>query len=507
MTGGGILPRGYIAAEFLENGPNQAYIITDFLADVDFGAKCSFEQPPTANGTTYLIGAYRPYFVAPRFTSASVITGGFSDAKVIRINGVTERSGRHISQLNYKNSKVLAVDEFELSLTELAGFSGDKKLGVFAYNDNSVAKLSIAGTRIFDISFSHKSDEIGHFIPAVSPQGEACFFDTITKTPFFSSTDSKFLVGFTLSQARNLSKLPVTENGKLTVSLPWESQWDTGVQNALSIAATKGWTIIVQYSDPEVATTPMPIDFLKFSQMLNTPYRVSDYLAPKELYLDAKIQRNDPNGGMWLSLLGYNNNELYIQRIAIAGFDYNAEQHNNWACHWIAPNNRGFRSYQDAADFSRRNKVLFKNTAVDINGEKFESPLNGTGSHEGGVVIFINCPSGYATVQLYRASYAENDVKFFDYVPCISSSGTAVLYNIVDGSELSNSYFIAGFDTVEQARKLAYLPDVTAETNETKKSLTVSLPAAAQDEATFVPAAIEVARQRGWTIIVQYRED
>lgn len=45
MTGGGsILPRGYLPAEFLENGSNQAYIITDFVIDVDFGAKCSFEQ-------------------------------------------------------------------------------------------------------------------------------------------------------------------------------------------------------------------------------------------------------------------------------------------------------------------------------------------------------------------------------------------------------------------------------------------------------------------------------
>ena len=62
--------------------------------------------------------------------------------------------------------------------------------------------------------------------------------------------------------------------------------------------------------------------------------------------------------------------------------------------------------------------------------------------------------------------------------------------------------FIAGFESTEKAALgLAKLPVVDV------GELTVSLPAAAQDEATRVPAAIEVARQRGWTIITQYRED
>lgn len=239
-------------------------------------------------------------------------------------------------------------------------------------------------------------------------------------------------------------------------------------------------------------------EFLEFNQILNTPYRAKDYLAPKTLYLDAKLWRNDQNNGMWLSLLGYNHNEQYIQRIAIAGRDYNASMHNRWACHWVAPNNRGGWKYQGAVDFSRRNKVLFKNTSVDINGIKTESPLNGTGNHESGADIWINLPSGYATMQLYRASYAENDVKFFDYLPCISSNGKAVLYNTVDGSELSINSFIAGF-TLPQARKLSKLPA-------TGGTLTVSLPWEAQLIASGIPAILQAAADKGWTIMVQYRD-
>ena len=238
-------------------------------------------------------------------------------------------------------------------------------------------------------------------------------------------------------------------------------------------------------------------EFLEFSQQINTPYKVQDYLAPKELYIDLKIWRNDPNGGMWLSLLGFNNSEQYIQRISIAGSDYNVQQHNDWACQWVAPNNRGGFKYQGQVDFTRRNKVLYKNSTVDINGAKTESPLNGTGSHVGGATVFINQPSNYATMQLYRASYAESNIKIFDYIPCITSEGQAVLYNKIDGSEVTAAYSSIGL-TIEQARTLSKLPIGGG-------TLTVSLPWEAQWDAG-VQSALDVASTNGWTIVVQYRD-
>ena len=249
------LPTEYLRVEFLENGAKRAYIITDFVVDADFGAKCSFEQQPTEKGTTYLIGSYRPYFVAPRFTGAAVITGGFSNGNVLRVYNAPARTGRHVSQLNYKNSKLLVVDEYELPLTNIGEFTGYDKLGVFAYNGASnIANPSIAGTRIFDISFSHKSAEIGHFIPAVNPQGEACFFDTITKTSFFSTTNSKFIVGFTITQARKLGNLPST-GGTLTISLPSNWQEDTGVVNALAKAEANGWVLTYQTYEADASAS------------------------------------------------------------------------------------------------------------------------------------------------------------------------------------------------------------------------------------------------------------
>ena len=62
--------------------------------------------------------------------------------------------------------------------------------------------------------------------------------------------------------------------------------------------------------------------------------------------------------------------------------------------------------------------------------------------------------------------------------------------------------FIAGFDTTEKAAmSLSKLPVTTNGT------LTVSLPAAAQDSDSLVPESIDIATNRGWTIITQYRND
>ena len=76
-------------------------------------------------------------------------------------------------------------------------------------------------------------------------------FDKVTKQPFYNSGTGSFIVGFTLAQARNLSKLPAT-GGSLTVSLPWEAQLiASGVPAILQAAADRGWTITVQYREPE----------------------------------------------------------------------------------------------------------------------------------------------------------------------------------------------------------------------------------------------------------------
>ena len=106
---------------------------------------------------------------------------------------------------------------------------------------------------------------------------------------------------------------------------------------------------------------------------------------------------------------------------------------------------------------------------------------------------------------IYDAVFTMQASVIGHYIPVINSQGIPCMYDLVTKQLFPNSgtgYFVVGFETTDKAALgLSKLPIVQA------GELTVSLPAAAQDDATFVPAAIEVAKQRGWTIITQYRED
>lgn len=88
-------------------------------------------------------------------------------------------------------------------------------------------------------------------LPCLDNTGHVCMYDVLNKTPY-TDTYGTIIVGMTVSQARYLRNLPVVESGTLTVSLPWEAQLiASGVPAILQAAADKGWTITVQYREPE----------------------------------------------------------------------------------------------------------------------------------------------------------------------------------------------------------------------------------------------------------------
>ena len=87
------------------------------------------------------------------------------------------------------------------------------------------------------------------FVPVLTDKGIPCMYDKVTKTEFRNSGAGKFVAGMTCKQALKLADLPAG-GGSLTVSLPWDAQFaDTGVPEALQIAADKGWVITVQFRD------------------------------------------------------------------------------------------------------------------------------------------------------------------------------------------------------------------------------------------------------------------
>ena len=117
--------------------------------------------------------------------------------------------------------------------------------------------------------------------------------------------------------------------------------------------------------------------------------------------------------------------------------------------------------------------------------------------------------SNISTGKLYGVRMSEAGNLVQSQVPALDSTGTPCMHDTVSGQNFYNANtaegaipFTVGFDTTEKAAlSLSKLPVTTGGT------LTVSLPAEAKDTATLVPASIDIAKSRGWTIITQYRED
>ena len=255
LFGGGesfALPQGYIAAEFLESTGNGSFMVTDIVPHNLMGARCIVRSGLPSEGAS---GEY--YFFCTREspgtntrwislrpsigTSYSPYAGwGPALRPGSWFDGVTD------CLLNYKNSRkvgFIGKEDSWVDLPELP-FIPTKPLYLSNLPGNSGN-----GHRLYYGELT-EGDSITHiFKPAISDVGEPCFYESKHKKTYKSSSVKGFVVGMTCQQALKLAELPAG-GGELTVSLPWEAQFaDTGVPEALQIAADKGWTIKVQYRD------------------------------------------------------------------------------------------------------------------------------------------------------------------------------------------------------------------------------------------------------------------
>ena len=497
----------YIRAEFLESTGTQ-YVMTGYVPTIDFGAKVIFSQEEPDSRTRVVGGVYRPYFVLPRYYAGSRIVGGWGFSGVIYINNCPYVSGKHTSLLNYKNSRLLEFDDttkhpFIANWVEGAGI-----LPLFAYNDNNLMRF-IGGMRIYDAVFTMQHSEIGHYVPTIDPTGKPCMYDHVTRQSFYNSGTGQFIVGMTVEQALNLSKLPVTENGTLTVSLPWEAQWDTGVQNVLTTASTKGWTITVQYRDPEVVLENIPVSFLEST---GTQYIDTGEPVQLEQVFEATIQVTETSNSAANYMFGGSSAPNLAWAFGTWGTGVPAK---NWGYAQGGDKHGDVGLYSTLPKFEKmRVKLQRASVEVHVGGELLSLALtNPTSSTEGTRTVYLfgvnYLPPRLFAGKIYNFVMTNTATAYkFEAVAAIYK-GVPCMYDRVSGQPFYNGgdgQFIAGFDTVEQARNLAYLPDVTAETDAAKKSLTVSLPWEAQLVITGVPAALQVAADRGWTITVQYRD-
>lgn len=501
------LPMGYTRLEFLESTGTQ-YIDTGINATNNTGvyAEWMFNaigSDAWRNSNQHVLSCVNMHCPRPRRSSdVWFAQGSFGPGE---INFELTLGKKNIASSNFQNSKTIIFNE--ASVNRDAGSSAIRdKVILYGYS-NLTADHFFRGF-VYSAKISEGTEIIRNFIPCLDPIGKPCMFDTVRRKPFYNSGTGQFIVGMTMAQALNLTNLPApTTINTLTVSLPWEAQWDVGVQNALAIASTKGWIITEQYRDPEVATTNIPVSFLESTgtQYINTG------IIPQNERLKAKfsiLDKNQYNYVAYTQIL--TSKGLYLHRPSIIGYSpYSESGLLSVDLERVLVDFEPGKVYSAEVDFQKA--VVDGQTLKEFNVPLFENYVPvclfayGEGIENAGLTK-VRHPT---KIKLYKFELYDNGERELDMLPCLSPTGTPCMYDSVSGQNFYNAgtgAFIAGFDTAEQARKLATLPDVTAETDETKKSLTVSIPLdIALDPG--VQSALDVAAARGWTIFPQYREN
>lgn len=347
--------------------------------------------------------------------------------------------------------------------------------------------------------------------PALDTVGIPCMYDTITGTPFYNSgTGSDFILGLTTKQAINLANLPVpTTINTLTISLPLEAAFDANVQDALNTAADKGWTITVQYRESELTTKNIPADFLESTgtQWINSEVYPFAYLGSINNF-GGKVRCQFPRFWSWAPSA-----ESWVQVEEIQ----NSFSTIGIQVRGILYSSFGTTSYKmtdvdellevaSELNFLNSRKFIAKSVQGYVE-ETIEEQYNNFESSKPIIVFGTNSHGGVGgrAVKIWNIAFSEKNKIVRDYIPTLDSTGTPCMYDTVSGQnfyKVGTGAFTVGFDTTEKAAiSISKLPITTDGT------LTVSLPAAAQDASSLVPEAINIATNRGWTIITQYRED
>lgn len=489
------LPLGYTRLEFLECTGTQA--VNNFIHLPDNpGAVVGVMS--FLGGNRHILSCPNQLFIVPRRTQDNKFWGEFEGTRIENFILPKPNYNKKIDiSLNWLQSGYCTLDEQvrAIGTSELVA-KANAMLHLFAYNSANVyfflgrcyyARVSGGKKIVFDA------------IPTLDSTGKPCMFDLVTRKPFYNSGSGQFIAGFTMAQALNLAYLPAT-GGSLTVSLPLEAAFDEAVQNALNTASSKGWTINVQYRESELTAKNIDADFLESTgtQYIDTgcAFDNNTGIACTFIYTNSRYNMNVIAGredGI--------DNRLYSPYFGAEGsWTIGYEQYIVTGILNPDP----FRTIcSTSTNFKNDKKLLVQDTelrSLDANAN-FSCPYT--------LVIFgarvSRIVSNHLIGRVFEAQISQGSEIVRSFIPALSPAGTPCLHDTISDQNVYNvgtGAFIVGFDTTEKAAiSISKLPVTTA------GELTISLPAAAQDTASLVPEAINIATKRGWTIITQYRED
>lgn len=241
LLGGGVsaLPKGYLAAEFLESTGTQYVVLPDltFTKSDVFKWRIAKDTPPS------LLENVAAYWSSNSTDLRFFIVHNTGGLTVVYFKkAIIPKKYNAVG--NYElNKNGLILDGQAYSVAEVESLSYSRLYLFCQYYNGKPSYFTKVAFSAFEV--------LGkcNLIPSIDNNGTPCMYDKLTKTPFYNSGSGQFVVGMNMKQAQKLSTLPAGV-GTLTVSLPWDAQFaDTSVPDALQTAADKGWTITVQYRE------------------------------------------------------------------------------------------------------------------------------------------------------------------------------------------------------------------------------------------------------------------
>lgn len=509
-------PPGYMQAEFLE-GIGTPYINTGVVKSGEYRASCDYAGVDALLnskwfGWNYTVDntTYQNIF---RFQALSYF-GRFSH----------ESTKGYILPVTYNQQGYIGIARNRLESTEVASrvVLNGSVVNLSTYNNTArsnenprnepVGLWFPNGVKIYAFSIFNDAAKDIDYIPTLDASGSPCMFDTVSKQSFYNATTgADFTVGLTMNQALNLANLPAT-GGSLTVSLPLEAEFDATVQSALSAARARGWTIFVRYRESELTTDYIDVDFLESTGYVPIPTaNIPHFLVPFPT-----VENSDNWEFVTVHSVDFSTGIAQVEGVndtgsmrtmyygATAGKKLYAGSGNG------ASTTTAINVNEQKHSFAFRQKGQLSYVVYD--GEEVKLNANTTILPQE-IGIFVALRSGTAGYyypfngKKYSWKFIKNGEKVYDLIPALDSTGTPCMHDTVTDQNFYNANteegatpFIVGFDTTEKAAiSISKLPATTGGT------LTVSLPAEAEDASTWVPTAIEIATNRGWTIITQYR--
>lgn len=254
------LPENYTRLDFLEFTGLQ-YIDTRLTgvtneSYVEFRGIAKGHGKRAFQGAAYCLCSRRPdyrdfYVTVPFSNNLQKKSGYLPETKSIPYH----LDAKTLSARIIVNGQSHSIDDITQDATITAINNYSLKLGAYADGSSYPSSWWVGTCERFRAQLA--SGEV-NYIPSLTPEGQPCMFDSISKQPFPNSGSGQFIAGVnSLNRLNSILHFLPTTGGTLTLSLPAEANVPEVAERLQQCHDTKGWTLTVREYRPVVATYSM----------------------------------------------------------------------------------------------------------------------------------------------------------------------------------------------------------------------------------------------------------